>query len=677
MSDQANIYPFFVGAYGENDEFLEKIFLEFLRDHIYWRRNFHPEDRWRIPTQAQYADDFLASIAKMKQELHSLSTKLKRSTPLFSPRYIGHMSSDLLLPGLLAQLITTLYNPNNVAPDVAPVTVPLEIEVGLQLAEMIGYNIKEDKEPCAWGHLTSGGTIANYEGFLTCRSVKFYPLALWAAAKQFSSKVDLLNKIELHNHKLKNLHGLDLLNLSVDEVIELVRQTRKILEEHHRRNAAKDFFAQVEINRAEHLGLGEFFRRPPQNHLGTPVFLAPTTVHYSIDKAMKLVGLGEGNLLTIEVDENLHMDLEDLRKQFQTLHSKRRPVIGVIGVLGTTEFGAVDPIDQIIEFRKELRQEHQDFYLHVDAAWGGYLSTIFRKKDGKWPSDSSQIRQGGMFGDFPTEKQFQAYHALREADSVTVDPHKLGYLPYGAGAFVARNRETARFMRQDAPYVWGAGARKGSQASKDKLSDAVLKNTHGQYVIEGSRPGANSAGVYITHQLLPLHREGFGTIVGRTLRVTKVFSEKIQALKEYLEKEKVARLCVPVKPETNILCYVVNPYPNKDLEILNKFTDLVFENLTNDPNRPLQTVDFLATSTTLPLHILPVKSQHRILTELGISTRRKRNPSTTSLTVLRHTLMNPWLGEVTEDQYYYLEEYVKYMKSLFKQTIRKMKTRTK
>ena len=60
MADHANIYPFFVGAYGENDEFLEKIFLEFLRDHIYWRRNFHPEDRWRIPTQAQYSDDFFS-----------------------------------------------------------------------------------------------------------------------------------------------------------------------------------------------------------------------------------------------------------------------------------------------------------------------------------------------------------------------------------------------------------------------------------------------------------------------------------------------------------------------------------------------------------------------------------------------------------------------------------------
>jgi glutamate/tyrosine decarboxylase-like PLP-dependent enzyme len=677
MSDQANIYPFFVGAYGENDEFLEKIFVEFLRDHIYWRRNFHPEDRWRVPTQAQYSDDFLASIAKMKQELHSLSTKLKRSTPFFSPRYIGHMSSDLLLPGLLAQLITTLYNPNNVAPDVAPVTVPLEIEVGLQLSEMIGYNIKEDKEPCAWGHLTSGGTIANYEGLLTCRSVKFYPLAFWAAAKQFAGKVDLLNLLELHNQKLKNFHGLELLNLSVDEIVKLVRQAKEMLGESNKRNTAKDFFNEVEKHRAENLGLGEFFRRPPQHHLGAPVFLAPTTIHYSIDKAMKLLGLGKDNLVTIAVDENLHLDMDDLKKQFHALHSKKRPVIGIIGVLGTTEFGVVDPIDRIVDFRKDLRKENLDFYFHIDAAWGGYLSTLFRKQDGTWSGESSQVRQGGLFGDFPSEKQFQAYHAVREADSVTVDPHKLGYLPYGSGAFVARNRETARFLRQDAPYVWGSGASKKSQGAKDKLTDDVLKRTHGQYVIEGSRPGANSAAVYVTHKLLPLHREGFGTIVGRTVRVTKAFSEKIQAMKEYLEKEKIARVCVPVKPETNILCYVANPYTNKDIDRLNKFTELVFEDLSNDPNRPLQTFNFLATSTTLPLQILPSKSQHRVLAELGLTAKRKTSNSSLSLTVLRHTLMNPWLGEIIDDQYYYLDEYVKYMKFLFKQTIRRMKTRTK
>ena len=40
----------FLGPYGENDGLLEKLVVEFLRDHVYWRRNFHPEDPPPIPT---------------------------------------------------------------------------------------------------------------------------------------------------------------------------------------------------------------------------------------------------------------------------------------------------------------------------------------------------------------------------------------------------------------------------------------------------------------------------------------------------------------------------------------------------------------------------------------------------------------------------------------------------
>lgn len=39
----------FLGPYGENDGLLEKLVVEFLRDHVYWRRNFHPETRLRSP----------------------------------------------------------------------------------------------------------------------------------------------------------------------------------------------------------------------------------------------------------------------------------------------------------------------------------------------------------------------------------------------------------------------------------------------------------------------------------------------------------------------------------------------------------------------------------------------------------------------------------------------------
>lgn len=91
------LYPCFLGPYAENDNLLEKLVVEFLRDHVYWRRNFHPEDPPAIPTRAAMQPEFLAFESRLRRELHSLSAALKRSIPSHSPRYLGHMVSDLLL----------------------------------------------------------------------------------------------------------------------------------------------------------------------------------------------------------------------------------------------------------------------------------------------------------------------------------------------------------------------------------------------------------------------------------------------------------------------------------------------------------------------------------------------------------------------------------------------------
>src|SRR5688572_2418313 len=171
----------FLGPYGENDALLEKMMVEFLRDHVYWRRNFHPEDPPAIPTRAAQQPGYQAFEARMRRELHALSAALKKSVPFHSPRYIGHMASDLLLPGLAAQLLTLPYNPNNVSEDAAPVTVDLEVQVGLQLARMLGYPDDPGRVDCAFGHLTSGGTLANYQALRLALALKAFPVALRAA----------------------------------------------------------------------------------------------------------------------------------------------------------------------------------------------------------------------------------------------------------------------------------------------------------------------------------------------------------------------------------------------------------------------------------------------------------------------------------------------------------------
>ena len=171
----------FLGPYGENDSLLEKLLVEFLRDHVYWRRNFHPEDQPAITTAASRHPDYLELESRMRRELHRLSAALKKSVPFHSPRYLGHMVSDLLLPGLAAQILTLPYNPNNVSEDAAPVTVDMEVNVGLQLARMVGYPSDCAQPGCAFGHLTSGGSVANYQALRLALALKSFPVALRAA----------------------------------------------------------------------------------------------------------------------------------------------------------------------------------------------------------------------------------------------------------------------------------------------------------------------------------------------------------------------------------------------------------------------------------------------------------------------------------------------------------------
>src|SRR5690606_17652462 len=91
--DRAYLAPLFLGPSGENGAFMETLLTGFLRDHVYWRRNFHPEDAPSIPAAMQFRPDFIAANARLEQALFELGADLKQSAPFFAPRYIGHMTS--------------------------------------------------------------------------------------------------------------------------------------------------------------------------------------------------------------------------------------------------------------------------------------------------------------------------------------------------------------------------------------------------------------------------------------------------------------------------------------------------------------------------------------------------------------------------------------------------------
>ena len=652
-SDDAFIQPLFLGPAAENHGIFEELVVEFLRDHAFWRRNFHPEDGQRIVPGASNDPEFQEFLSRTKTELYKLSADLKRAVPFFHPRYIGHMTADLLLPGVIARILTTLYNPNNVSEEAASVTVGRELEVGLQLARMFGYETDSECEPCAWGHLTSGGTVANYEALWNFNSVKFYGVALQAAARGFGLAFEGVGP---QAKALSDYTPWELVNLSIDETIALRRAVADAL---RGRAGAEDIYRLTKAVRAERIetrGTAGFFLE--HRDIRPPVVMVPASAHYSWEKGMKVLGLGRGNLVKVDVDEHMRLDPAALRGRLEEALATRTPVLAVVGVLGTTEFGNVDPIHEIVALRDEFRGRGLDFGLHIDAAWGGYLMSVFRKPDGGF-EDRAAMRADFRY--FPSEGVHAAFAAVREADSITVDPHKLGYVPYAAGAFVARNREVVNFLTQKAAYVFDLG-----DAEHDTPMDEKLRGL-GQYILEGSKSGAAAASVYVTHKVLPLDTDGFGRLLRKTVHACELFWDKAREAGERW-KDKV-RLCVPFEPDTNLVCLAINPVGNSSLAAMNRFGRSIFSEMKVDSTRPLQVKTFIGSYTSLTRESVGGEQADRILDDLGIdhatfqTLPEDPERDANHIFLLRHTLMNPWLLSVVDDKNY-IEMYWDYLGQL-------------
>lgn len=654
----SDLYPCFLGAYGENNDVLERLVVEFLRDHVYWRRNFHPEDPPPIPTFADQSPDYQAFVARMRSELHHLSAALKRSVPFYSPRYIGHMVSDLLLPGLIAQVVTLPYNPNNVVEEAAPVTLDLELSAGLQLAAMFGYATDEDAPNCAFGHLTSGGTVANYEALRMQLATRFYPLAARAAAERTGHAFRAMLP---NGRALTKADDWDLANLTLDQAVALYETLHEELHGMEDRGRAAHLKEAIEAERLETLGLIEFFNR--HDSIGTPCLMVPVTAHYSWAKAMKVLGLGDGNLIEVP-EQRMRMDADALESLLARAAERRRPVLGVVGVLGTTEFGTMDPVDAIVDARDRWAERGLGFAVHVDAAWGGYLTTLFRRPDGSL-RPRADIKADG-FRYFPSNEVYDTFAALSRADSITVDPHKLGYIPYGAGAFVCRDHRLMLLTALDAPYLFEPAGQ------DDRCGYRQTFRGLGRFILEGSKSGAAAAAVYVTHRVLPLDHQNFGRIPQATVQATEYFFDRARRLAEDLAD--VAVVTIPFEPDSNLICLAVNPRGNRRLARMNAFGRRLYAELKVDIKRPLQVREFFGSSTVVSRRALGADEAGRVCRELGIDpatlTDEPDDPevAASGIFLLRHTLMNPWLDDEVND-INYIDLYCEFLASLIRKEV--------
>ncbi len=603
----------FLGPRAENADLLERLVTEALRDHIFWRRNYHPEDGFTIRELDKRTAGYEDAVATLTQELLGLLAELKRGVPFFTGRYKGHMSYEQTIASQIGYFAAMLYNPNNVSIEASPVTTRLELQVADQLATMIGYDPAR-----SWGHLTSGGTIANFEALWVARNIIYLPIAAAGAADELG--VDL--PLRLPNGESTTLSAAtlwQLVNIRNEDALELYHQLWQAA-------PSKDVQRAFHAHSLQTLGYQDYHKRLAARYgdpLAAAVVIVPATAHYSWEKIARALGIGSNQVVYVRVDNRFRMDPDWLWQKIQKLSARKAPILACISVCGTTEESAVDRLDQILEVRARAEQElGVTFHIHSDACYGGYAASLLTGADGN-RRDGKRIRKD-IDADFPSDEWVASMEALAHADSVTIDPHKMGYTPYPAGAILYRDRRARELVATDPPYLLPT---QGMASAEDLFL--------GRFILEGSKPGAAAAAVWLSHKVLPLDERGYGYLISRTMLGARKLH---RTLKE--ADFSPFRVIVLPEPDINIVCYVLHHPSLTTLRAVNEFNERIYGVMSL--STPGASPNYIITRTRFqpPMYDGAVDP---ILAELGVCTPAEwAELPEEGLIVLRSTVMDPF-----------------------------------
>jgi tyrosine decarboxylase len=301
------------------------------------------------------------------------------------------------------------------------------------------------------------------------------------------------------------------------------------------------------------------------------VVLAPASHHYSWRKAVDLLGLGSDALVLLPLDGACRLDVEALRATLEALGREGRTIIACVGVVGTTEGGGVDPIDALLSLRDEYAARFgRWFFVHVDAAYGGYARALLRDERGAL-RPFEQVEAEGALTD---RRVYDGMAAISRADAVTIDPHKLGFVPYPAGALVVRDGAFREATVCRADYV--------NQGHDDHL---------GGFILEGSKPGAAAAACWVAHRAVPLTVEGYGAILRDSFMAARGLAELLDGR---LLGGGRYRCAVLTPPDLDVLLYAFAPASEATLTTINATTARVLSALPATGER-----DFALSSTSI------------------------------------------------------------------------------
>ena len=144
--------------------------------------------------------------------------------------------------------------------------------------------------------------------------------------------------------------------------------------------------------------------------------------HFSVQKAARMLGLGEEAVIPVPVDLSRRMDPGALSSALADSVALGDVPMAVVATAGTTDFGAIDPLPEVAALARAYGA-----WFHVDAAYGGGLLV-------------SRRRRGWLDG-------------IELSDSVAVDYHKTWFQPVSASALIVRDGRHLGHVTWHADYL--------------------------------------------------------------------------------------------------------------------------------------------------------------------------------------------------------------------------------
>lgn len=226
-----------------------------------------------------------------------------------------------------------------------------------------------------------------------------------------------------------------------------------------------------------------------KNLSGKKEVIIPKNAHFSFQKIASLMDI---KLIPIPLTENYYIDVLKTKKKIGN------NTAAIVGIAGSTELGTIDPISDLSDLCID-----EKVYLHVDAAFGGYIIPFLRKL-------------GYDVFDFDFK--------LPAVSSITIDAHKMGRSAIPLGTLFVRNKKWLDEISVETPYI------------SSKKQAGIL----------ATRSCAPVAAAYAVAEYLGI--EGYTKMVKNCMNIARYTKEKIEEIGlELLIKPTMNVLAVKIK----------------------------------------------------------------------------------------------------------------------------------